>query len=164
MAFEPAAWSEFAAAVVAAAAALAGLIFVALSINLDRIIALGGVAELAAQGIIVLTAVLVAAIVVLVPGQDAAVLGVELAAVGAIQLVLVAHLSRMAYQATAPEYHGKRIQTFLFNSVSGALGLVAGVSLLAGAGGGLYWLVPSWLIGTMAGIANGWILLVEIKR
>jgi len=38
------------------------------------------------------------------------------------------------------------------------------MTLWAGAAGGLYWLVASWLIGTMAGIANGWVLLVEIKR
>jgi hypothetical protein len=53
MALDPTAWTNVGAAIVAAAAALAGLIFVALSINLDRIPQLGGVADLALQGVVV---------------------------------------------------------------------------------------------------------------
>jgi hypothetical protein len=42
--------------------------------------------------------------------------------------------------------------------------LVAGVSLLAAGGGGLYWLVPSVLTAIVFGLINAWVLLVEIMR
>jgi hypothetical protein len=38
------------------------------------------------------------------------------------------------------------------------------VSLWAGVGGGLNWLVPAWALGMLAGIVKAWVLLVEIKR
>ena len=41
---------------------------------------------------------------------------------------------------------------------------VAGITLLAGGGGGLYWLVPGVLGALIGGLANTWVLLVEILR
>lgn len=40
----------------------------------------------------------------------------------------------------------------------------AGATPLAEAGGGLYWLVPSVLTALGFGLANTWVLLVEIMR
>lgn len=42
--------------------------------------------------------------------------------------------------------------------------LIAGLTLLAGAGGGLYWLVPGVCFALVIGGANGWVLLIEILR
>ena len=42
--------------------------------------------------------------------------------------------------------------------------VAAGFSLLAGGGGGLYWLVPAVLVAIIAGLGNTWVLLVEILR
>jgi hypothetical protein len=42
--------------------------------------------------------------------------------------------------------------------------LVAGVTLAAQAGGGLYWLVPGVLAAIVFGLINVWVLLVEILR
>jgi hypothetical protein len=49
-------------------------------------------------------------------------------------------------------------------AVSGASVIVAGVSEVAGAGGGLYWLVPATVLAILAGLVNTWVLLVEIMR
>ena len=38
--------------------------------------------------------------------------------------------------------------------------IVDGVSVIAGTGGGLYWLVPGLVL--LAGVENAWVLLVEI--
>jgi len=40
--------------------------------------------------------------------------------------------------------------------------IVDGVSVIAGTGGGLYWLVPGLVL--LAGVENAWVLLVEIMR
>jgi hypothetical protein len=42
--------------------------------------------------------------------------------------------------------------------------VVAGGTLLAQAGGGLYWLLPAALVAIVAGLANTWVLLIEILR
>ncbi len=42
--------------------------------------------------------------------------------------------------------------------------IVAGIGVLAPAGGGLYWLVPELILGFGGSVANAWILLVEIHR
>jgi hypothetical protein len=42
--------------------------------------------------------------------------------------------------------------------------VVAGVSLLRGAGGGLYWLVPGVVLCLVVAVLDAWVLLVEILR
>jgi hypothetical protein len=41
---------------------------------------------------------------------------------------------------------------------------VAGISLIARWGGGLYWLAPTALLGIVGAVYNAWVLLVEIVR
>jgi hypothetical protein len=42
--------------------------------------------------------------------------------------------------------------------------LVAGVSLLLRAGGGLHWLVPGVVLCLVVAVLNAWVLLIEILR
>ncbi len=42
--------------------------------------------------------------------------------------------------------------------------IISGISLVAEAGGGLYWLAAAFVTGTFACMTNAWVLLVEIKR
>jgi hypothetical protein len=42
--------------------------------------------------------------------------------------------------------------------------LVAGVSLLLQAGGGLYWLVPGVVLCLLVAVLNAWVPLIEILR
>lgn len=42
--------------------------------------------------------------------------------------------------------------------------IVAGASLAAGSGGGLFWLVPAIVLLLGVGVMNAWILLIEILR
>jgi hypothetical protein len=42
--------------------------------------------------------------------------------------------------------------------------LIAGVSLIAEAGGGVYWVLAAILGGIVGGVLNAWVLLVEILR
>jgi hypothetical protein len=41
---------------------------------------------------------------------------------------------------------------------------LAGLSLTLHWGGGLYWLVPTALLGIVGAVYNAWVLLVEIVR
>jgi modulator of FtsH protease len=42
--------------------------------------------------------------------------------------------------------------------------ILAGLTLLVEAGGGLYWLVAGVVFAIVAAVANAWVLLVEILR
>src|SRR5262252_5384801 len=79
-----AAWGSFAVAMAGAAAVLAGLVFVAVSVNIDRILAVRGLPGRAADSLIMYVAVLVECAFVLVPRQPAAALGVELIGTGLV--------------------------------------------------------------------------------
>jgi len=164
MATDPAAWTEFAAAMVAASSALAGLIFVALSINLDRILSLPGISDVALEGVIALTVVLIASIVVLAPGIPAGSLSAGLVLIGIVELVVVAWLLRRTLVVAEAQFRMKRIQMALVSGLPGVLFAVGGISLAAGNAWGLYWLVPASIAGIVAGVVNAWVLLIEIKR
>ena len=163
MATNPGSWTEFAAAMVAASSALAGLIFVALSINLDRILTLPGISDVALEGVIALTVVLIASIVVLAPGQPAGTLSAGLILIGLVELVVIAWLLRRTLVVAQVQFRMKRIQMALVSGLPGVL-FVVGAALAAGNVWGLYWLVPASIAGIVAGVVNAWVLLVEIKR
>ena len=64
------AWENFFVAEVGASAVLAGLVFVGLSINLDKIIAGSGLPGCALEALVAMMAVLVVSSLLLVPGQS----------------------------------------------------------------------------------------------
>jgi hypothetical protein len=61
-----------------------------------------------------------------------------------------------------------RLQPIVVNAVAAQLAtlpvIVAGASLLARSGGGLYWLVLGILLLLGVGVSYAWVLLVEILR
>jgi MFS-type transporter involved in bile tolerance (Atg22 family) len=76
-------WSNFLVAETSASAALAGLIFVAMSINLSKIIEYPGVSGRAAEALALLVGVLTIGTLGLAPDQSQRMLGVEFLTVGA---------------------------------------------------------------------------------
>jgi hypothetical protein len=42
--------------------------------------------------------------------------------------------------------------------------MVGGATLIAGHGGGLYWVAPAIVIAFATGLVGAWVLLVEILR
>lgn len=79
-AYDPAEWTDLFVAAAGASAALAGLVFVAVSINIERILRFSGLPERALETLLLLVGVLIASIIGLIPGQGRAALGSELLA------------------------------------------------------------------------------------
>lgn len=158
------AWADFATAVAAATATLAGLVFVAVSINLQRILQFPNLPGRAGQTLVMFTIPLIFSIFVLVPGQPSAGLAAELIGSGLLigaGLLIIDARAGQAPQETRYSWLLSRI----FPAISSCLCLLlAGGTLLAQAGGGLDWLVPAALIAIIAGLANAWVLLIEILR
>jgi hypothetical protein len=163
MSYQPGSWHDLFMASAGAAAALTGLIFVAVSINLAQILADRRLPIRAAETLGVLLGLLFLSVFVLVPGQSHAVLGAE---IGGLGLVMAATLvpKRLRVPREADEPRVWSLVPLLVILGSTVPLLVAGISVVAAAGGGLYWLVPELIMGYAGAIINGWILLVEIQR
>jgi hypothetical protein len=161
-AYHPDAWESFAVAEVGAAAALAGLLVVAASINISMIIKLPAVVSRLAGTLAMFTGILMIGTVLLVPDQARWLLGTEIVLLG-VGMTLIVCLQHGLRQAEAG-YRTPTVVMVTGGALSGITAMVAGGSLIAGAGGGLYWLLPSVLLAFGFGLVNAWVALVEILR
>ena len=110
----------------------------------------------------ILVSALVVSGFVLAPGQGGRALGMEITATGVIvaaQAVWVSHAR--AEPGDRAAWQIQHLSTLLLPGI--AL-IVGGVSLIAGKGGGLYWVLAAVLLAFVSASINAWVLLVEIKR
>jgi hypothetical protein len=157
-------WANFFIAEVGASAALAGLVVVAISINLARILSFPQLPARAAESLLMLTGALMLASLGLMPGLSLAMFGIEVLTIGLVIVVVTLNNQLKSFQPVEGLTRFKRI---LRAAVSVAVGLpllVSGVLLLLGFGGGLYWAGVGVLIALAAGVWNAWVLLIEIMR
>ena len=160
MGYSTAMWLSFGEAIAAVAGALTGLLFVAVSVNSAVLARSRSLSSRAAQTLVLfMTTVLIA--VVLVAPQPAAALGAELLTVAAVSGAALVILDRRAGHS-AERGVARYIERFSPNLITAALVGVAGVSLLAKAGGGLYWLIPAVVAGLLGGVVNAWLFLTKV--
>lgn len=160
-AYDVAAWSDFAQAVGGGAAAFAGLLFVGLSLNLSDVLAYPGVPARAAATLGLTVTILVASILLVTPGQPVGVVAAELGALGVAMSVAALVAGLRHRQGRPPARTWYQVSVLLGPAL---MFVLAGVSLAAGAGGGLYWVTAAVATGFLSATANAWVLLVEIKR
>jgi modulator of FtsH protease len=159
-------WTDLMVAVVGAMAALAGLFFVALSINVDLIVHMKRLPGRSAATVVMLLVLLLVGVACLIPGQPGWLVGLEIALLGLS--VTIFSLGALHPQTIddAPNLNTftYRVQPMLIMLVPCLVLVVTGVSLMLEAGGGLYWLAVAFVSGIFACMTNAWVLLIEIKR
>ncbi|HXY94215.1 MAG TPA: hypothetical protein VEP49_17180 [Acidimicrobiia bacterium] len=166
-AYTTAGWDDFLLAQVGAAAALTGLLFVAISINLQRILQFAWLPGRAATTVVILVTVLLVASVGLAPGQSARVFGAEALVIAGLATMISfrLHVGTRAQEVAAAIVSRRRLDVQVgLTMLSTALLAIAGASLLAQWGGGLYWLVPGVVLSFVVAIVNTWVLMIEILR
>jgi hypothetical protein len=157
----PADWQGFAGMTGAASAALTGLLFVAVSLNANRIAKHQGLRASAAQTLVLFIAPLVVAAAMLTPDQPDAALGGELIAIGlgASWVLLATGRSKRGL----PEDDRRLIAIFdsrFSNVIVMLLFVASGIILVFGEGDGLYFLLPASLVAFISGVLNAWHFLL----
>ena len=169
MAYRIGDWESFALAHVGASAALLGLVFVVISINLRDIVGSGPLVHRAGEAVVLLGGVLAVATVVLIPGQRKDALSAELILLAGALFAVILFLQRDAVaQAVDPDRPAPPRASLAIRRVLGlgtaVLIALAGITLAAEAGGGLYWLPAAILAAYAGSLTNAWILIIEILR
>ena len=157
-------WNTLLAVEAGAAATLTGLVFVALSVNLARIVAFPGLPGRAAESILQFLEVFLISTVALIPRQSDRALALEFTAIG-FTLWLAQVTGQIHYLRRRA---GHPWTWFVYRAIFSQLATVpfciAGIELLLGVPAGLYWLVPGFAFSFIAGGWSAWVLLVEILR
>jgi len=163
-AYDPEQWHDLFVASAGASAALLGLLFVAVSINLERILAYEGLPERALETLLLLLSVLIVSIVALIPAESTLALGLELLFTAAVAAVIVFRLPGTRAVETGKEPARWRASRIGVRVMGTAPLVIGGLSVLFEAGGGLYWIAAGVVLAICGAVANAWVLLVEILR
>jgi hypothetical protein len=164
-AYAPEEWKDLFVAMAGASAALAGLLFVAVSINVERIVHYKGLPERGVETLALLLTVLVASIAGLMPGQSHVALGLELLGVAA---ALFAVLFALPVTHQLPDDADRPpawlLSRWIIRLTGSGLLAIGALSELLGFGGGLYWVAAGFVFLILGAVGNAWVLLIEILR
>ncbi|MES2170154.1 MAG: hypothetical protein V4479_05460 [Actinomycetota bacterium] len=157
-------WGNFFIAAAGASAALGGFIIVAVSVSVDRMIAIPGMTSRAAAAIALLVLVAVVSLVSLIPHQPLLALGAETAVLG---LGVVAFATDSFVRLLGRD-SGNTVGQAL---VKGGIGLVPAVSFVVGgvltatgSVAGLGFVAAGTVLALIVSVVNAWVVLVEIRR
>jgi hypothetical protein len=157
-------WSSFFSAQTASFAALTGLVFVALSINLKTIIEQAGMPGRAAEAIIALVEPVLLGLAGLIGHQSDTALGVEWLVIGTLGWVSVCLILFRAREAIKERPADKIFGRIAGTQIATLPFIVAGALLASGLQQGFYWQAAGVAFCLLVGIQDAWILLVEILR
>jgi len=157
-------WNSFFSAMVSAAAALSGLIFVGVSFSLTRILSIPNLPNRALESLILLLTVLIISALCLVPNQSVDATGVEVLVTGVVTWVITLRLDISIIRKTEAKYKRYYVQNILFTQCSLLPFIISGFMLLHQGLPGMYWLVPGIICSLVKSLVDAWVLLVEIHR
>jgi modulator of FtsH protease len=153
-------WHDFGVTIGGLAGALTGLLFVAVSINSDTLAKSLSLRSRAAQTLVLFMTPVLAAIFLVAP-QPGDALGGELVALAAASGATLFVLGRRGGHDETSRV-ARYIERASPNSITSVLFGIAGITFLASAGGGLYWLIPAVVTGLAGGVINAWLFLVRV--
>jgi modulator of FtsH protease len=157
-------WSDFFVAVAGVAGALTGLLFVGLSINLDKIIHAPTSVGRAAETLMLLAGVVALSLITLVPIHSARDLGALLLLV-AVPVWAIPMLGQFRAIRRHLFMHRRFVVSRVMLHQLGALPLLIGAFGMAGFGpAGIDWVAAGCILSMLVAVLGAWVLLVEILR
>jgi uncharacterized membrane protein len=158
-----AAWTSFFETSAGASATLVGLLVVAISINLTRILGFAQLPSRAGSALVPLAGVMVVSMLALVP-QPVRAFGAEVLGAGVVMWALTTFLMIKSFRLT-PELKPRWVVSHMpLNQAQTLPIVVAGLLLALGFPSGLYWIVAGIIASLLAALMNTWVLMIEILR
>jgi hypothetical protein len=155
-------WDTFAVIIGGAAGALIGLLFVSVSIRIEVISASPDFRNRGAATLSLFMSVLLVAILLVVPGQEAWELGVELLVLACGLGGVLWWLDRRAAAHPSAQPISRILGAVSPDTITTTLLFAAGALLLAGVDDGVYVVIPAVIAAITGGVASAWLFLIRI--
>lgn len=156
-------WHDFFTVTAEAAATLTGLAFIAVSINLSKIVNTVGLTSLASEALIQFLGAFFVARLPLIPAH-AHTLGLEITITAAGLWIIETYLQIGYLKRRSGHPVTWALRRMLWTQLSCVPLIAAGCALLRNMPSALFWLPPGLFLSFIAGVANAWVLLIEIVR
>ena len=157
-------WHDLFVATASAAAALAGLIFVGISINLQKILEFAKLPERALMPLILLLSIIILSILFLIPQQPLHRLGIEILIVATLTWLITLKIDYSIYKGTDPKYKKEILLNCMFDQLSVTPYIFNGVFFIYADKYGTYFFVAAIIFSFIKVITDAWVLTIEINR
>jgi hypothetical protein len=157
-------WHDFFVATAGASAALTGLIFVGVSINLNRILSVPALPARASISMILLLTILIVTILLLAPYESIKVAGTEVLVIGLVVWGGVILTDIRIRRNKEKQFKSLYTLNIIMNQVAILPYIISGISLMRGDLNGLYWLLAAMVFSFIKASLDAWVLLIEINR
>jgi hypothetical protein len=158
-------WANFLIAEVGASAALLGLVFVSISLNLPKILSNPYLPNRALMTMALLLAILLVASLLLIPDQPRWAMATEIFVVAAPAWAIGSRIEFRAFGEPAGYVPlPAQIAKFLVLESVSLLYFVGAALLAVGGAGALYWVAAAILVSILRAAFDAWVLLIEINR
>jgi hypothetical protein len=155
-------WAIFFSAELAALATLTGLVVVAISINLSRILSFPHLPTRAGEALIGPVGAITVTSLVLIPEQPPMLLGAEVLAIGLVMVIAPIIFQARAWAARKDAW--ERWMRAVSSTGFSATFVIGGALLFDSVRAGFAWIAAGDILGIVAIVLSAWVLMVEILR
>jgi len=161
-------WDNFFVAEAGSSAALAGLVFVGISINLVKIMSFPHLPQRALDAIALLAVVLLVSCMMLIPDQSNTAIALEILVTGLAGWSITTFPSIAGRHKVPEQYVRVTNRAFVYKQLATLPYIVGGILMFPGTGFSgscaLLFVAAGSMVCFIVALMNSWILLVEINR
>jgi hypothetical protein len=157
-------WHSYFSVTASASATLTGLIFVGISINLQKILQFRQLPSRALGTLVLLTNNLLVSSFCLIPDQSILSLGIKLSLLTFFVWIFNTRLDIVSIRDKDKTYRPANIQNMIFNQLTIAPFIVSSMYMLSSNPRGIDWLVAGIAMSFVKAIVDAWVLVIEIQR